>query len=79
MKVLFIMYFCFIFVVFIGIKIEEYKGFGFAITPKEIYECNNFNKFAAWVLFIFCLFFNPLYYISKFIYWIFHVGSEDSE
>lgn len=77
MKYLLIIYLCFIFVMFVSIKIEEYKGSGFAITPKEIYECNNFNMLAAWILFIFCLFFNPLYYISKFVHWLFHVEREE--
>lgn len=77
MKYLLIIYLCFIIAMFIEIKIEEYNGSGFAITPKEIYECNNFNMFTAWNLFIISLFFNPLYYISKFLYWIFHVGREE--
>lgn len=76
-KYLVIMYLCFVIVVFVSIKIEEYNGSGFAITPKEIYECNNFNMLLSWILFIIVLFLNPLWYISKFLYWIFHVGRED--
>lgn len=70
-------YLALVIITFIFMKIEEYKGIGFAITPKEIYDCNEFNMFGAWCMFIFGLIFNPLFYLSHFIYWVFRVGRKD--
>lgn len=74
MKCFLLMYVIFIIVVFIWIKIEEWKGSGFSKTPKEIYECNDFNMFAAWLLFLIVFIFNPLWNITNFINWLLHVG-----
>lgn len=49
-----------------------------AVTPAEIYECNDFNMFACVILFLVMFFLNPLFYIAQFIYWIFHVGRTDN-
>lgn len=48
-----------------------------AVTPKEIYECNDMNMFACIVLFLIMLVLNPLFYIAQFLYWVFHVGKDD--
>lgn len=48
-----------------------------AVTPKEMYECNNINLFACVLLWIFMFVFNPFFYLARFIYWIFHVGRFD--
>lgn len=48
-----------------------------AITPKQIYECNNLNMFGCVVLFIVSIIINPLFFVAHFLYWIFHVGRKD--
>lgn len=69
-----IIYTCFI----IGMFVATIKDFNnIAVTPKEMYECNEFNLFACVVLWIFMFMFNPLFYLAQFIYWIFHVGRFD--
>lgn len=47
-----------------------------AVTPKQIYECNNFNMFGCVVIFIVGFILNPLFYIAHFIYRAFHVGGK---
>lgn len=47
-----------------------------AVTPKQIYECNNFNMFGCVVIFIVGFILNPLFYIAHFIYWAFHLGGK---
>lgn len=74
MKCFLLMYVIFIIVVFVAIMIEEYNGCSFAKTPKEIYECNDFNMFAAWLLFLIGFILNPLWNITNFINWLLHVG-----
>ena len=59
-------------IIVVGIFLGTIKDFGnMSITPKQLYECNNFNMFAAVLLF------NPLFFITHFFYWIFHVGREE--
>lgn len=68
-----------IYIIFIlSIFLATIKDFGnVAITPKEIYDCNNFNMFACVLLFLLALVLNPLFFSANFIYWIFHVGRTD--
>ena len=44
-----------------------------AVTPKEIYECNNFNIFACVIVFIIMFLVNPLFFVAHLLYWLFHV------
>lgn len=63
-------------IIVVGIFLGTIKDFGnMSITPKQLYECNNFNMFAAVLLYI--VVFNPLFFITHFFYWIFHVGREE--
>lgn len=71
MKDFVIIYLCFTGVIFLA-TIKEFDSVAF--TPKEIYEINNFNMFAAVLLFCLWLILNPLICIVKFLWWIFHVG-----
>ena len=48
-----------------------------AVTPRQIYECNNLNMFGCIVLFIFGFILNPLFVVANFLYWIFHVGRKN--
>lgn len=48
----------------------------FACTPKEIYECNNINMFGAVLIFVVAFLLNPILFILKFLWWIFHVGRD---
>lgn len=48
-----------------------------AVTPRQIYECNNLNMFACVLLFVIGFIINPLFYVSHFLYWLFHVGRKD--
>ena len=48
-----------------------------AVTPRQIYECNNLNMFGCIVLFIFGFILNPLFVVAHFLYWIFHVGRKN--
>lgn len=74
MKLFLIVYFCIIIAAFL-MAIKDFKSF--ACTPKEIYECNNCNMFACVILSIVWFAFNPLLFVVRFLYWIFHVGRED--
>ena len=49
----------------------------YANTPKDIYESSTFNMFGCTIQFIFMVIFNPILYICKFVYWIFHAGRDD--
>lgn len=53
---------------------EHENGTSGAITPKELYDCNDLNMFGNWVIFIIYLLINPLYYLYRFMYWAFHAG-----
>lgn len=54
------------------------KDFGcYAHTPREIYEINNFNMFCAVCVWLIGFITNPLYFVSAFIWWIFHVGRKE--
>ena len=53
-------------------RIHEY-----AKTPKEIYKINNFNMFAAILLWAVTLILNPIFYICTFLYWLMHIGRKD--
>ena len=63
-------YFIFIVGIFLG-TIEDFGDI--AITPRQIYECNNLNMFACVLIFIIGFILNPLFYVTHFLYWIFHV------
>lgn len=66
------------FIIIIVIFFVTIKDFGnMAVTPKELYECNNFNMIAAVLLYIIVFLFNPIFFITHFLYWIFHVGREE--
>ena len=73
MKVFVIIYLCFIVTVFL-VTIKDFDSM--ADTPKELYEINDFNMFAAVILFCIMLVLNPLFYITKFLWWLFHVGRD---
>lgn len=73
MNVILVIYSC----IAISMFCVTIKGFNnVAVTPKEIYECNDLNMFACVVLFLIMLVFNPLFFIAHFLYWIFHVDRE---
>lgn len=76
MKILLLLYCVVVVVQFIVYIVSEANGNGFAITPKEIYDCNNCNMIGAWTLFFIFFAINPLYCLYKFLYWIFHFGRE---
>ncbi len=60
--------------IIIGMFIVTIKDFdNVAVTPKEIYECNNFNIFACVIVFIIMFLVNPLFFVAHFLYWLFHV------
>ena len=68
------MKFLIIYVSIIGMFIVTIKDFdNVAVTPKEIYECNNFNIFACVIVFIIMFLVNPLFFVAHFLYWLFHV------
>lgn len=74
MYTFFVIYICIAIAMFC-VTIKDFNNI--AVTPKEIYECNDLNMFACVVLFMIMLVFNPLFYIFQFLYWIFHVERED--
>ena len=71
MKSILFIYTLYVLVVFFG-SLKDFNNM--AITPKEIYECTNFNMFACILIFLGGIIINPLFYITHFLYWIFHVG-----
>lgn len=73
MKYYIIIYLCFTVAVFL-VTIKDFDSLAF--TPKEIYECNNFNMFAAVLLFCVWLVLNPFLCIAKFLWWLFHAGRD---
>ena len=74
MKLLLIGYIAIIIVTFLA----TIKDFGcYAHTPKQVYEINNCNMFGSFLLWLFGLVINPLYYISVFVWWVLHVGRKD--
>ena len=74
MKTILTIYFIFI----VGIFLRTIEDFGdIAITPRQIYECNNLNMFACVLLWIIGFIVNPLFFVAHFLYWIFHVGRND--
>lgn len=62
-------------IVFFLVTIKDFGNA--AVTPKQLYECNNFNMFAAVLLYIVMFVFDPIFFIAHFLYWIFHVGREE--
>ncbi len=50
-----------------------------AVTPKEIYESNDLNMFGCVVIFVVMFLVNPLFFISHFLYWIFHIDMTDDK
>ena len=62
-------------IVFFLVTIKDFGNA--AVTPKQLYECNNFNMFAAVLLYIVMFVFDPIFFIVHFLYWIFHVGREE--
>lgn len=53
--------------------------YGFSKTPKEIYNTTNFNMFGCTLLWIFFVAINPLGFLFRFIYFLFHVGRKHKE
>ncbi len=76
MKTILLIYLIVIVVFFLGTIKDFWNA---AVTPKELYECNNFNMLAALLLYIIVFIFDPFFFILHFLYWIFHVGREDRE
>ena len=74
METILTIYFIFIVGIFLG-TIEDFGDI--AITPRQIYECNNLNMFACVLLWIIGFIVNPLFFVAHFLYWIFHVGRND--
>lgn len=70
---------CFYILLILGIGISSiFEDFdSMAVTPKEIYDSNNINMFGCVIVFIIGFILNPLFYISHFIHWLFHVGRKD--
>ena len=73
MNIFVIIYLCIV----ISAFLLTIKDFGcFACTPKEIYECNNINMFGAVLIFVVAFLLNPILFILKFLWWIFHFGRD---
>lgn len=54
------------------------KDFGcFAVTPRQIYDANNVNIFACCLIWLFMLIVNPIYFCTRFLWWLFHVGRDE--
>lgn len=63
--------------IIIAMFIVTIKDFDNAtVTPKEIYESNNLNVFSCVMIFIIMFIVNPLFFITHFLYWLFHVGND---
>lgn len=73
MNLFLICYICVIVVMFF-VTLKDFDSF--ASTPKQVYDCNNFNMFASVLVFVIVFLFNPLIFILKFLWWIFHVGRD---
>lgn len=69
-KALLHIYFIFIIAVFVG-TVKDFKDM--VSTPKELTEIHSFNMLAAIILYIICVILNPLLFIVKFFYWVFHL------
>lgn len=52
---------------------------GLCSTPAELYECNNLNMFGCVFVYIVFVLLDPLLFVVKFLYWIFHTGREVDE
>lgn len=74
MKLILLVYSIFIVVIFFA-TISDFDNV--AVTPRQIYECNNLNMFACILIFIIGFITNPLFYVAHLLYWIFHVGRKD--
>ena len=74
MKLILLIYVIFVVFIFF-ITISDFGNV--AVTPRQIYECNNLNMFACVLLFIIAFIVNPLFFVAHFLYWIFHVGRND--
>lgn len=72
---LFLIIYLYCTVVFFFVTLKNFDCF--AVTPKEIYEINNFNMLAATLLFIVSFLLNPFFYVAKFLWWIFHISRND--
>ena len=70
MKTILTIYFIFIVGIFLG-TIEDFGDI--AVTPRQIYECNNLNMFVCVLLWIIGFIVNPLFFVAHFLYWIFHI------
>lgn len=46
------------------------------VTPRQIYEYSYMNIFGCVILFIVLLILDPLFFLARFIYWIFHIGKK---
>ena len=74
MKIFLMFYGIFIITTFI-FSIGDF--YGICHTPKDIYESNNCNIFGATCLFLILLILDPLFYISVFLFWVFHIGRKN--
>ncbi len=68
----FLLTYIYIIVAMFIVTIKDFNNV--AVTPKEIYECNDFNMFGCIVIFVIMFLVNPLFFIAHFLYWIFHIG-----
>ena len=58
-------------------KIDEGKCS--AVTPKVLHSITNMNKFGCWCTAIFIRLINPVWSIVYFVYYIFHIGTEEKK
>lgn len=72
----FLITYLYIIVVMFLTTIKNYDCY--AITPKQIHECNDLNMFDCVLLSILSIAINPSLAVVRFLYWIFHVGRKDS-
>lgn len=60
---------------FTGIK--DYDNM--AVTPKELYDMNDFNWIACISLYVLDVIINPLFFVVHFFDWLFHVGRKKGD
>lgn len=75
MVILIVSYFILIIVMFVKALKED--GPDEVINPKKIYEETDLNMFGSTIVWLLLLILDPIYFILKFLYWIFHVGRSD--
>ena len=69
-------YIIFIIVIFFA-TIGDYDKV--AVTPRQIYECTDFNIFACTLIFIIAFVLDPLFFILHFIDWAMHFGRKEQK